>query len=182
MRREWTKEEELYLEKKYLKQPVEKTAKKLKRSISSVKHKAAKMGLNHYTDGFNAKTLARCFDSDVSVVIRWINKFDLHCRKIKCSNQTRYIIDAEEFWQWAEQHKDIVNWSKYEMMSLPPEPKWLDDTIKNCSKMKSRQKYTEYEIITVKNLLHKGLTYRDIAEQIGRSYYGVSHLCRKIYR
>ena len=181
MRREWTKQEESYMEKKYLKQPVEETAYRLNRSISSVEHKASRMKLNHYTDGLNARTVANCFGVDTRVVIRWINKFELPCRKVECSNQTRYIIENDEFWKWAEQHKEIINWSKYERMSLFPEPKWLYDTIKNYKTVKTRQKYTEYEIVRIKSMLHKGLSYREIANQLGRSYYGISDFCRKIY-
>ena len=42
-RREWTKDEETYMYRRYLYQSVESTAKYLDRSISSVKHKASKM-------------------------------------------------------------------------------------------------------------------------------------------
>ena len=97
MRREWTEWEVRYLEKKYVGQPVEKTAKKLNRTINSVKRKAAKLDLNHYTDSLSAKVVARCFGSDVSVVIRWINKFDLPCKKVICGNQTRYLIETKNF-------------------------------------------------------------------------------------
>ena len=50
MRREWTDWEVKYLEKKYVGQSVERTAERLNRSVNSVKRKAAKMNLNHYTD------------------------------------------------------------------------------------------------------------------------------------
>ena len=180
MRTEWTKQEERYMERYYLCYPVEKMAKKLNRSVVSVKHKAARMGLNHYTDSLNAKAVARCFNSDVSVVIRWIEKFDLPCRKIKCKTQTRYVIDTEKFWKWAEHNKGIVNWSKYELMSMCPEPRWLEEEIQNYTTTKSRKKFTQQEIVEIKNLLHRGLNYKEIATQMGRSYYSINHLCLKI--
>lgn len=71
MRREWTEWEMQYLEKKYLKQPISVTAKRLGRSVESVKQKASRMGLNRYMDILSAKPLARCFGVDISVVIRW---------------------------------------------------------------------------------------------------------------
>lgn len=181
MRTEWTKQEERYMERYYLCYPVEKIAKKLGRSVVSVKHKAARMGLNHYTDSLNAKAVARCFNSDVSVVIRWIEKFDLPCRKIKCKTQTRYVIDTEKFWKWAENNKGIINWGKYELMSMCPEPRWLEEEIQNYTTTKSRKKFTQQEIVEIKNLLHRGLNYKEIATQMGRSYYSINHLCRTIY-
>ena len=94
MRREWTKDEETYMYRRYLNQSVETTAKFLNRSVSSVKHKASKMGLNHYYgERISAKTLAKCFHSDISVIVRWIDKYDLPCKKVKLKNQTRYLID-----------------------------------------------------------------------------------------
>ena len=178
MRREWTTTEENRLKRMYLKQPVKETAKILNRSVSSVKHKAAKLGLNHYTDSLNAKTISKCFNCDISVILRWIHKYSLPCQKVECKTQTRYLVDITDFWKWAEKNKDIVNWSRYERLSLLPEPEWIDETIKNYNKPKSRNRYTDYEIITIKNLLHKGLNYHEIANEVGRSYYGISHLCR----
>lgn len=179
LRREWTKSEELYMTKRYLLQSVKDTSCKLDRSEDSIKRKASRMGLNHYNNAISAKTLARCFGSDVAVVIRWINKFELPCKKVKYSNQTRYMIQAEEFWKWADNHRDIVPFQKYENKSLCPEPGWLSETKLHNSK--SGQRYTENDIILIKNMLHRGFTYKQIANEMRRSYWAISHFCRKIY-
>mgnify|MGYP003511634939 FL=1 len=181
MRREWTEWEVRYLEKKYVGQPVEKTAKKLNRTINSVKRKAAKLDLNHYTNFLSAKVVAKCFGSDVSVVIRWINKFDLPCKKVICGNQTRYLIENEKFWKWAENNKNIINWGKYERQSLLPEPDWLRETIRNYNTPNTREKYTDDDIVKIRVLLSKGLSYAEIAKETGRTYYGIDHLCGTIY-
>ena len=181
MRREWTEWEVRYLEKKYVGQPVERTAKKLNRTINSVKRKAAKLDLNHYTNFLSAKVVAKCFNLDTKVVLRWINKFNLPCKKVVCSNQTRYLIDSNMFWKWAENNKNIINWSKYEKQSLLPEPKWLKEAIRNYETPKARDKYTDDEIVKIRVLLSKGLSYAEIAKETGRTYYGINHLCRNIY-
>lgn len=181
MRREWTEWEVKYLEKKYVGQPVERTARKLNRSINSVKRKAAKLDLNHYTNFLSAKVVAKCFNVDTKVVIRWIDKFDLPCKKVVCSNQTRYLIEGSKFWKWAENNKDIINWSKYERMSILPEPKWLKEVIRNYDAPKTRDKYTDDEIIKIRVLLSKGMSYAEIAKETGRTYCGINHLCRNIY-
>ena len=170
MRREWTEWEVRYLEKKYVGQSVERTAKKLNRTINSVKRKAAKLGLNHYTNFLSAK-----------VVLRWINKFNLPCKKVVCSNQTRYLIDGNMFWKWAENNKDIINWSKYEKQSLLPEPKWLKESIRNYDTPNAREKYTDDDIMKIRVLLTKGLSYAEISKETGRTYDGIKHLCGTIY-
>ena len=49
-RREWTEDEEEYLISRYVHQPIKTTAKRLNRSEYSVKQKAARLGLNKYSD------------------------------------------------------------------------------------------------------------------------------------
>ena len=181
MRREWTDWEVKYLEKKYVGQSVERTAERLNRSVNSVKRKAAKLDLNHYTNFLSAKVVAKCFGSDVSVVIRWINKFDLPCKKVICGNQTRYLIENEKFWKWAENNKNIINWGKYERQSLLPEPDWLREAIRNYNTPNTREKYTDDDIVKIRVLLSKGLSYEEIAKETGRTYYGIDHLCGSIY-
>lgn len=182
MRREWTSAEETYMNRRYLSQPVEVTAEKLGRTKMSVIRKASKMKLNHYSTELNAKSLARSFCCDCSVTIRWIKKYGLKSKEIKCSNQTRHLIMVEDFWAWAEENKEKINWSKYQRYSLVPEPEWVKDAIREYKTPKAGKKFTQQEIVLVKNLLKRDLTYRQIAEQMGRSYYSISRLCRKIYR
>lgn len=181
MRKEWTESEIFYLKSRYLLQPVKTTAEKLNRSEPSVKQKAKRLGLSHYNDSLNAKTVAACFNSDHSVVLRWIKKFNLPCKKVKCGNQTRYIIDQEKFWKWAEQNKGIINWSKYDQRSLCPEPSWLKDEIKSYATKNSRKKYTEEEKRRIRVMLRKGYTYEEIAREVNRSYWGIKNLCRNIF-
>lgn len=181
MRKEWTEYEEMYMQRRFLYQPVKTTAMKLNRTEASIKHKARDMGLSHYNDAFNAKSIAKCFNSDVSVVIRWIKKFNLPCKKVDCGSQTRYVIDEKDFWKWAENNKGIINWGKYTRLSICPEPEWLQDEIKNYKTKRHRERYTEHEIILIKNLLHRGLSYKEIANQMERSYEGIKHMCASIY-
>lgn len=72
MRREWTKQEEQYMLKKYIRQPIKRTAQKLNRTEVSVKHKAAQLGINKHMDLFGIRTFAECFGVDNSVVLRWV--------------------------------------------------------------------------------------------------------------
>ena len=181
MRRDWTEQEEKYLKRYYLHQPSETTARKLNRSIYSARRNASKMRLPHYTDQLNAKTLAKCFDCDVSVILRWIQKYGLPVRKVVCKNQTRYSVSANDFWEWAENNKNLINWSRYEQKSIIPEPEWVREEIRNYKTPMSRKKYTEEEKEKIRFLLKKGMNYKKISEEIGRSYYSVVHAGRSIY-
>ena len=83
MRRMWTEAEEKYMERYYLFQPVQKTAKKLDRTVSAVYKKAHLMKLVRYDDALNVKMLAECFHYKRKTVIGWIQKYNLPCKKSK---------------------------------------------------------------------------------------------------
>lgn len=179
MSRQWTEKEEAYLLKKYLSQPVKKTADILGRTEHSVKRKAANMGLNHYADQMGAKTVANCFRSDVSVVIRWIEKFGLPAKRIVYDHMTRYLIDGEVFWKWAKDHKEIINWSKYERGSLPPEPDWVTECKMNYKTVNSRKPISVTDKMVIRGLLRKDMSYAEIAEQVGRTTESIRHMMQK---
>lgn len=163
---------------------METTAKKLNRSIPSVKGKARKLGLNnYYGERISAKTLAKCFHSDIRVILRWIDKFDLPCKKVELDNQTRYSIDPVEFWKWAENHKDIINWKKYERETLFPEPSWINYEWKkdNGKPERHRNRITDLEKAAIKGMMRKGMGNKEIAKEINRTYYATVHITSEIY-
>ena len=181
MDRKWEEWEEDYMERKYLYQPVEKTMKHLNRTKASVLHKASRMHLNHNVDRLNATNLANCLGIDISVVIRWVTRCGLPCKTIKYNSSNRYIIDVKDFWKWAEKNKHLIIWKKYQRLSLPPEPSWLEDEIKKPQRYNNNKKYTEEEKLRIKSMLRKGYSAEEIAEQMNRTLSGIRCLCKRIY-
>ena len=182
MRREWTEWEEKYMERKYLRQPVKVTAERLNRTVVSVKRKAAKMHLNHNIDCLSAKEVSRCFNCDISVILRWIEKLDMPARKFNDGRYTRYDIDSQLFWKWAENHKNQINFNKYQLGSLLPEPEWVRVEKRDYKTYKSRMKYEAEEKRKIKNMIMKGMSYKEISEELGRTYYGIVHVGRTIFK
>ena len=183
MRREWTEQEVNYLKSRYLKQPVIVTAEKLNRTKQSVQKKAAKIGLKHYyTDYLSAKMIAKCFGVDTTVPIRWIEKLGLPAKKVVSETQTRYLIDSEDFWEWAEEHKDNINWTNFQENSIVPQPEWAHEQKLNYKTKNHRKKFTEQDRILMMGMLRKGMSYRQIAEVMERTYDSINHYCRTIYQ
>ena len=182
MRKPWTDREEKYLENQYTNKSSDEIAKRLNRTIYSVRHKAAKMNLGHYNDNLSAKGLARCFDCDIGVILRWIKKLNLPVQEIVYPSMTSYVIDHKKFWKWAEEHKNEINWRKYKLNSLPLEPKWVIGEKHKMINSRNREKYTDYEIEKIKCLLYKGMNYKEISKELNRNYDGVSDMCRKILK
>ena len=181
MAQRWTDREIRYLESKYLNQAVSITAKRLNRTERAVVKKALDIGLSKVHDILSVNKLAECFNVTHKVVMKWINQYDLPCRKFKCSCCTKYMIDLENFWKWAEQHKDIINWSRYNCMTLALEPAWV-----RCEKFlydrpNKGKCWTDMEINYAKSMLRRGMSYREVAKELGRTQSGVAHKCAYIY-
>jgi hypothetical protein len=177
MRKNWTERETKYLESYYESRSVEYIAKKLGRSIPSVKHKAQQIGLNSYaSDSIRLKTLANCFCVDSRVVHRWMEKYGLKMKTESHGKRTMYSIYVKDFWEWAEKNRQVIQWSKYQVGSLIPEPDWVSDEVRAYKKVKHRSRITESDIFTIEKLLKNGKNYRQIAEEIGRTYNSVKHI------
>lgn len=179
MRRDWTPEEEQYLEKWYEKRGVLFLAKKLKRTENSVKRKAQSMGMNAYVlEKLYVRTVAKCFNCDSSVINRWISKYNLPYSQVIRGQATCKLIDQEQFWKWAKEHQSIIPWNKYESGSILPEPDWLKDTIRNYAYKNNRKSITDYDRLAVVSLRRKGCTFKEISEQTGRTLDSVKHIWR----
>ena len=83
--------------KKYVRQPIKRTAQKLNRTEVSVKRKAAQLGINKHMDLFGIRTFAECFGVDNSVVLRWVQKFKMPAIIYRFDNRNHYDIDLDEF-------------------------------------------------------------------------------------
>lgn len=175
--RQWTIEEEEYLENYYNKRGSAFIAKKFKRTEESIKRKAHKIGLNAYMgEELLVKQIAYVFNCDSRVINRWIDKFDLPCREFY-RGQTRFrSIDTKTFWKWAENHKDIIPFNKYERHGLVPEPEWLKEIVKNSYGTKHRKPITSYDISTVRYMRNKGCSWEDIAKKLNRTIDSVKHI------
>ena len=185
--REWFKLEGshiiclLYTSKYYLRQPNKRTAKALNRTVESVRKKAARMGINTYYDGYlSARVLGRCFSTNERAVKRWVEKFNLPAIKVKEPNRTRYQIDPEQFWKWADTHRSIINWSGYDLCSILPEPRWVEFEQARYKTKRHGQRFTDNEIVRIKHMKHRGLNTKEIAAEMGRTEVSIRHVLKKI--
>ena len=180
--RPWTEKEVRYMERNYERQPAAVTAKRLKRTIYSVRRKAETLKMNAYvTDQYSASMIAKCLNVNVRVIIRWIEKYGLKATNISYATQTRYLIDAEEFWAWAELNKPLVNWANYTLLTILPEPDWVEKECANSHTKRRHMPVTLNEKNEIRGMLRKGLSYEDISRKVGRTRYGVAHIGKTIW-
>lgn len=126
----WTNEEIAYLEERWGATPIPSMAKHLGRSVNAVKLKAGRMGLGrHLHSGTRITLLQFCEaigkkNSYGWIKDRWVRLgLPVHYQK---SITKRYaMVDIDEFWVWAEQHKDLIDFDAFTDGTFGAEPEWV---------------------------------------------------------
>ena len=175
MSRKWIEWEIQYLEKSYYKYGAEHIAKKLNRTIESVRKKAQSIKLNSYTgDKIHSKTMAKCFNVDDKVIRRWFQN-GLKYQLVKRGQLTFYLIDTQDFWNWAEQHKEMIPWEKYDD-SLSLRPEWVKYYKLPQTPKKHRKPISLDERYLIQQMYNHGKTTKELAEYFGRTDYSIKHI------
>lgn len=179
-RQAWTSQEIKILERNYEKKGADYVAKRLHRSLNSVKRKAQALSLNSYQiESLSLRTLAQSFQSDTSVVHRWI-KQGLPHKTYQRGHLTIYSFEQESFWEWAKTHTDSIPWQKYEPYSLLPEPTWIKPLIQQSFGCRNRMPITQTDIQTVIHNRQNGMSFAQIAKELHRTVHSVKHIWKKI--
>lgn len=183
-RKEWTEEEIEYLRKHYRKKSAKLIAKKLHRTIESVKHAAERYGTYDASlDGLSLRTVAEAFDCDLCVVKRWVNKYDMPVDKRKIGKGIYYNVYGEKFWEWALEHKDIIPIKKYKKTYILPEPDEIYNTDGwNDKPINHRRPLSKTDINFIVALKKSGMSIEDIAKRVDRTVYAVEHILRDNYK
>lgn len=174
--RRWTKEELEYLEEKWGNVSIKGLAKTLNRSINAVSLKANRIGLGNFTLSGDYLTLFQLsqamgmLKSQKLIYERWL-KEGLPIKTQNIITKKIKVILIDDFWEWAEQHQDIVDFSRTEKNILGAEPEWVDVKRKSDTAIKNHRKYwTDAEIQTLRQMVLSGnYTYSDIARVIRRT-------------
>jgi len=182
LRRNWTREEEAYLANQAGMCRIDSIAKKLDRTVISVELKMKRMGIANTRDQVGLMTmgeLARLLCVDRNTVKHWADRYGLPYQKRKTKREkTFYFVDTDAFWEWADQYREKIDFSKIERHSLPPEPEWVEP-------LRQKRKETRYKPWTIqeeRKLLEQMKHNKplvDIAKSMNRSLTSVE---RKYYR
>ncbi|OPD36980.1 hypothetical protein AL714_10690 [Clostridium botulinum] len=186
-RRDYTKEELIYLEEKWGAKSVKAIARKLNRSEWAVRMKAYKMGLGDpklSIDGITINQLSKAIGVHYQSIMRnWVEQYKFPIKNKVLINESIVYITQNDFWKWAENNKNLINFSRIEENILGKEPQWAKekrriDILAN-NKSRNKRPWTDSEVKKLISLLKTyNFTYADIAERLGRSQPAVK---RKIY-
>ena len=145
--RNWTKEEFEYLEDNWGKVSIPTIAKNLNRSIEGIKQKAFDLKLGAFLQSgdfisFNelAHAVSGSLASDGYKIKSWVENrgFPIHYRRVnQCSFKVVYL---KEFWEWAYENRNFIDFSKMEPYILGEEPEWVAEQRRKDMKSASLQR------------------------------------------
>lgn len=128
----WTPEELQYLEDHWGTVSIPGIAKKLGRTVNAIKVRVARMGLGGMLNSGDYVTFNQLMreltDNSQSYSYQmksWVKNrgMPIHTKRVNaCSFRVVYL---EEFWEWAEQHRSFIDFSKLEPLALGKEPDWV---------------------------------------------------------
>lgn len=182
----WTEDELNFLQEKWGVIKIETIARKLDRSYLSIKNKAFKSGLRDprycYADGLTINQLAEALNVSYGIVGNWIDKYELPAKqKVFAKSNRVKIINYDDFWEWAEENKHMIDFARVEKYTLGPEPDWVD--IKRKADILKKQvikttPWTKEDDAKLLRLLRAfKYTYPEIAKRLKRSEAAVKRRC-----
>ncbi|MFJ7825458.1 helix-turn-helix domain-containing protein [Psychrobacillus sp. NPDC096623] len=189
MRKVWISEEIDYLSENIGLQKVSTIAKNLNRSYDSVKVKMTRLGLSNtklQLGYFTTGELANLLKVDRSTVRLWMKDHALPYKKrVTRESKSFYFIGPSDFWKWAEQHKDKVQFLAIEEQVLLPEPSWVEKERKKerDHQLIKKRRYRNWTIQEDRKLIalrSESLTFNEIAVKMNRTPTSVRNRYKRI--
>ncbi|KAA0549964.1 helix-turn-helix domain-containing protein [Bacillus sp. BGMRC 2118] len=173
MKRFWTSHEINILKDNVGTLKISTLARKLNRSEQSVLLKMKRLGIANTKEQNGLLTvgrLASILKVDRNTVCCWIRNHGLKCiKKVSRSKKAFWFIENSDFWNWAEQNKQRINFSKVEIHAIPPEPKWVEVERGISKSVRNYKIWTKREEIVLIELITKGKTYQEVAAELNRT-------------
>lgn len=183
----WTPEDINYLKENIGHRRISDIANKLNRTEQAILLKSKRLGFGQ-TKSISGRVtcgeLARILSIDRNTVLNWVNTAGLPAVQKVTALKKRYIlISPEEFWEWAKNNREKIDFRLLERNSYPPEPDWVEAERQNPSHVQRTYQYwTTQEDLRLAMLIDQGLSYEDISLILNRTPYSVQRRYHRIKR
>lgn len=184
----WTTEEDHYLEDKVGKLKLETIAKHLNRTVNAVSCRIERLGISNtkLESGkiTGAELAYACGVDPHTVYDYWIPKKGLPARRKTTNLKAKFwLIDIKEFWDWAEQNKGIIDFTRIDEYSLLPHPEWVElEQQRDYKKIPKRKRvaWTDKEEQQVIRMVGDSYSKQAIAEKLNRSEMAIQRKISKL--
>lgn len=174
----WTKEEKEYLSDKWGALSIKTIAKNLGRTENAVIIMVRKLQLGAFLDNGDYITwnqLQRELGSGGYTYkeISWIKNRNFPIHRKRVGTNSFKIVYFDEFWEWAEKNKEILDFSKLEENIFGAEPEWVKEKRKHDFKINRAYKktpWTKAEDDHLKYLLdQQKYSYHELSQTLHRT-------------
>lgn len=185
--RNWTKEEVQYLTDNYGEKSYQTLSRKLNRSIKAIEIKARRLKLGSFLecgDYITWNQFQGAIGNSTGCGYKtksWIQdrNFPIHSKKVR--NNSFRIVYIHEFWKWAKDNQDLLDFSKMEENILGVEPDWAKEKRKRDFEKRQKIKQTPWtkdEDERLKYLLKKQkYTYMELSRMMMRTTGAIQRRC-----
>lgn len=188
-KRNWTQEELELLSDNWGTVSIVTIARKLDRTEGAVINKARRIGLGPFLDSsqyvsWNQLLRALGYKNSSYKTISWIENRDFPIRTKRVKDCSFKVVDIDEFWEWAEQNKAFIDFSRFEEFALGKEPEWVKE--KRWHDINRNRKYittpwTITEDEKLKYLVNQyKYYYSDISRMMRRTESAIQRRCNDL--
>lgn len=178
----WSNEEVEFLEESWGNKSIPAIARKLDRSTNAVIKKAWKLGLGEQIASSNYVTFNQLIkELGYKGSYTWFfNKFKAHGCPIKSKkklNRSYKVVNVDEFWKWAKNNKQILNFENFEEYALGKEPEWVKEKrfLDKKNKLNNKKLWTkEEDNLLIAKVKSNKYTSADLAQEFGRSEQAIN--------
>lgn len=183
----WTKDECQFLEENWGVKSKKLICTHLNRSYHAVRLKAQRLKLGAFLENGEYVTLNQFFiaigktGSNGYADFSWIKNRGLPV-KYKTVDTFRFkIIYIEAFWKWAQEHRNFINWTRFEKNAIGKEPDWVDAQRTLAVQTQCRYRKTPWtasEDSRLRAVLKQyKYTYDELSRLLMRTTGAIQHRC-----
>lgn len=176
----WTKEEDDYILDKAGRVSSKTMADNLDRTKVAIDCRMYKLGVSDIrvaTGMITANQLSKIVQLDSKTVYLWITKFGLKATYKRIRDKGKYyLIEPTDFWQWADNNRERINFSKIAPKTLLPEPEWFEEQRKKDYydiPKRRRAVWSKQEEQKMIDLYNLNYSISAIAVDLGRSEHAI---------
>ena len=169
-----------------------KLAEEMGRSVAALKVKAVRLGLGPWLDARDHITLCQLIrlltgsarpDIGYSYTRMRLERMGLRIRRKRVCDSLFLVVDINDFWAYAEQHRDELDFSRLEENILGLEPDWVKEKrrqdVLNRRRLYPKNTYWgPQEDDALRQAIASGATYADLQQTLRRTSGAIR---RRIY-
>jgi len=178
MSKRWTGQELEFLRDRWGSTSVKGLARSLGRTETAIVIKARRLKLGAFLAAGDYVTLEQVYvalgisnGGSAYRKISWIKNRGFPVKHKTVKNCKFQIVRLADFWAWAEQNQDILDFSRFEPLSLGKEPDWAEQKRRFDVMKNARVKQTPWTAYEDKLLQEKMKLYRYTTSEIARDLH-----------